>query len=80
METTTFVDVYSGKTIVEIIVDSLKGLASGVTGSISDSFNALVLTEEGQLSALAIWVLSMFGIGFVWKVVSMATRFFKSRR
>ena len=68
---TTFVDVYAGKTIVEIIVDALKGLATGVTGSISEAFNSLVLTSDGKLSALAIWTLSIFGLGLVWKIVKI---------
>ena len=75
-----FVDVYAGKSIVQIIVDSLSGLASGITTSISDAFNGLVLTSDGKLSALAIWTLSMFGIGFIWKIVPTAVRLFKSRR
>ena len=77
---TQFVDIYGEKSIVEIITDSISGLATGVTKSIADAFNALVLTPDGKLSALAIWTLSMFGVGFVWKIVPMAIRFFKSRR
>ena len=80
METTKFVDVYAGKSIIEILVDALKGLATGVTGSISEAFNALVLTDEGQLSALAIWTLSFMGIGLVWKIVGWAISFIKSHR
>ena len=77
---TTFVDVYEGKTITEIVVTSLKEMTSGVTGSISEAFNALVLTEDGRLSALAIWTLTFLGVGFIWKIIPMAVRFFKSRR
>ena len=80
MDGTKFVDIYDGKSIVEIVVDALKGMTSGVTGSISEAFNALVLTEDGKLSALAIWSLSFLGVGFIWKVIPMAVRFFKSRR
>jgi len=80
METTTFVDVYAGKSIVEIVVDALKGMTTGVTGSVSEAFNALILTEDGKLSALAIWTLSFLGVGFIWKVVPMAIHFFKKNR
>ena len=80
MDGTKFVDIYEGQSIVEIVVDSLKGMTSGVTGSISEAFNALVLTEDGKLSALAIWSLSVLGVGFIWKVIPAAIRFVKSRR
>ena len=78
METTTFADVYAGKSIVEIIVDAVKGLTTGVTGSISEAFNALVLNEQGQMSALAIWALSLFGLSIVWTGVKIAVGFFRS--
>lgn len=79
--TTTFFDVYAGKSIPEIIVDALKAMTSGVTGSISESFDALVLNaDKTGLSALAIWTLSFLGVGFIWKVVPMGVRFLKSRR
>ena len=74
----TFSEVYAGKSIVEIIVDSIKGLTTGVTGSISESFNALVLNENGQLSALAIWALSVFGLSVVWIGLKYAVGFFRS--
>lgn len=80
MDGTKFVDIYEGQSIVEIVVDSLKGMTSGVTGSISEAFNSLVLTDEGKLSALAIWSLSFLGVGFIWKVIPAAIRFVKSRR
>ena len=79
MEPTTFVDVYAGKSIVEVIVDTLKTFATGITGSISESFNALILTSDGKLSAFAIWGLSMFGLGLGWKIVKVVSNMIRGR-
>ena len=80
MTGTKFVDIYDGQSIVEIVVGSLKDMTAGVTGSISGAFDALVLNDEGKLSALAIWVLTFLGVGFVWKVIPMIYNFIKGRR
>ena len=81
MEGTTFADLYSDMTIPEIIVDSLTEMTSGVTGSISAAFDSLVLNDaKTGLSALAIWVLSFMGVGFLWKIVPTCTRFLRRGR
>ena len=80
-ETTTFFSVYEGMSIPEIIVDALTKMTSGVTGSLRQSFDSLVLNEAGTgLSALAIWVLSFMGVGFIWKIVPQAKRLFRRGR
>lgn len=78
---TTFFDLYADKTIPDIIVDALTKMTSGVTGSISKAFDALILNDaKTGLSALAIWVLSFAGVGFLWKVIPMAIRRLSNRR
>ena len=73
--------VYADKSIVDIVVGSLKDMTSGLTESISDAFNGLVLNEsKTSLSMLAIWTLTFLGVGFIWKVVPTAVRFLRSRR
>ena len=70
---------YSNQSIVDIVVNSLKDMTSGLTSSLSQAFEKLVLTEDHQsLSMLAIWVLTFLGVGFIWKVVPMIYRFFKN--
>lgn len=81
MEDISIFNVYSGKTIPQIIVESFTDMTSGVTGSISEAFDKLVLNESGTgLSMLAIWTLSFLGVGFIWKVVPIAVRFLRRRR
>ena len=67
-----FVDIYANKSISKIVVDACQEMTTGVIGSIRDGFDALVLTEEGTLSALAIWC-------FIWKVVPTVIRFIRGR-
>lgn len=69
-----------GTSIPEIIVNSTTMMAGGVTKAISTAFNGLVLNDAGTgLSALAIWVLSFAGVGFIWKLLPKAIAFFKRR-
>lgn len=80
METTPYYMQYADKSIVEIVVTSLKDMTGGLTSSIAEAFEKLVLTEDkASLSMLAIWVLTFLGVGFIWKVVPMIYRFFKNR-
>lgn len=74
-----FVDIYANKSISKIVVDACQEMTTGVIGSIRDGFDALVLTEEGTLSALAIWCLTFLGVGFIWKVVPTVIRFIRGR-
>ena len=70
-----------GTSIPEIIVNSTTMMAGGMTKAIAAAFNGLVLNEAGTgLSALAIWVLSFAGVGFIWKVIPQARRFFTRHR
>ena len=81
MEPTNFDYLAEGTSIPEIVVNSLKMMVSGVTESIRDAFDGLVLNEaKNGLSALAIWTLTFIGIGFLWKIIPMGIRFFKRRR
>ena len=81
MESTDLSFLAEGTSIPEIVVNSLKAMTQGLTESISGAFNGLVLNQNGTgLSALAIWTLSFLGVGFIWKVVPMAIRFFNRRR
>lgn len=75
----TFVEIYDGQSIVGVIVDTLKTFATGITGTISESFNALILTSDGKLSAFAIWGLSMFGLGLGWKIVKVVSNVIRGR-
>ena len=80
-ELTRIEEVYADKSIVDIVVESLQEMTSGLTESIRDAFNGLVLNENGTgLSMLAIWTLTFLGVGFIWKVLPMAIRFFKRHR
>ena len=81
MEGTSIYDLYNNMTIPEIVVDSVTKMSSGVVGSVSKAFDALVLNEAGTgLSMLAIWTLSFLGIGIIWKVLPYAVRFVRGRR
>ena len=60
-----------GSTIVEVIVNSFRGLTEGITGCVRTSFDALVLNEDKTgLSMFAIWSLVFLGIGIGTKLVS----------
>ena len=81
MESTDLSFLAEGTSIPEIIVNSTKMMAGGVTESISQAFDGLVLNHAGTgLSALAIWSLSFLGVGFIWRLFPKAFRLVKGRR
>lgn len=70
MEQTT---VSLGTSIVSTFVDSMKGIAAGAASTIKSTFDALVVTENGGLSNLAIWGLVFGGIAIALGVVRLFT-------
>ncbi len=69
---TNISQVYEGKGIVEIVVDSFTEMTTGITGGIKSTFDSLVLDDEGRLSMLAIWALVFLGLGFAPRIFKMA--------
>ena len=81
MDSTDLGFLAEGTTIPEIIVNSAKMMASGVTESVSKAFDGLVLNQNGTgLSALAIWTLSFVGVGFIGTVLPKAVSFIRGRK
>lgn len=52
-----------GGSIVDTVVNAVKGFATGISGTIVDVFNNVVVGPEGGISNLAIWGLVMGAIG-----------------
>ena len=81
MESTDLSFLAEGTSIPEIIVNSAKMMASGVTESVSAAFDGLVLNQNGTgLSALAIWTLSFVGVGFIGTILGKVTTFVRGRK
>ena len=55
-----------GTEIISTVVDSIKGIASGLASTAVDTFNAIFVGAEGGLSNLAVWglVMGSVGLGF----------------
>ena len=70
MESTDLSFLGAGENIPEIVANSTKIMAQGITEAVSSAFNGLVLNQNGTgLSAFAIWCLTFLGVGFIWKIV-----------
>ena len=59
--------------MIDSITDAITGVLSGVGGAIVKFFDTTVLTENGDLSTFAVWVLAFLGISFGLGVVKFIT-------
>lgn len=59
--------------MIKNITDAITGVLTGVGGAIVDFFDVTVLTENGDLSTFAVWVLAFLGISFGLGVVKFIT-------
>lgn len=63
-----------GESIVSTVVEAVKGIATGVAGTIVDVFNAVCINSEGGISNLAIWGLVVGSLGVGFGLVRLFTR------
>jgi hypothetical protein len=55
--------------IVQVFLDAMSGLATGLIGLITDSFSGLVYNSTDGLSDIAVWGLAFGAIAIVLGVV-----------
>lgn len=59
--------------IIQTIVDAFQSFLTGTASGIVDAFQAIALTENGQLSNFAIWALVFAGVGLGGLIISKVT-------